>query len=105
MERIEIRAPGWLVKLPPREREALIVDAIGLSAKRKTIQLKHQIKEAEEQIKRLEAKYNMDYEEFQKEIVPAMADFETHRDDTEWEMWLDIIREAKTFLAALEGQQ
>ncbi|BCV20708.1 hypothetical protein [Moorella sp. Hama-1] len=105
MERIEIRAPGWLVKLPPREREAIIVDAMNLTAKRKTIQLKHQIKEAEEQIKRLETKYNMTYEEFQKKIAPHMEDFETHRDDTEWEMWLDVVREAKTLLSALEGQQ
>ncbi|NLW07822.1 MAG: hypothetical protein GX039_07625 [Clostridia bacterium] len=105
MERIEIKAPSWLAKLPLREREAILVDAVNLTAKRKIIQLKRQIKEAEEHIDRFETKYGMTYEKFQEKIAPHMADFETHKDDTEWEMWLEVAKEARAILAAIEQQQ
>ena len=99
MTQMTVTIPKALAGMSAAEREALIREGLQEAVQARIRQIKTEIAESGEHIRRFEAKYGLPLEQFEKQLdAESMA---AHEDYNEWFFWQNVLERNQQALAEM----
>lgn len=101
MTQVTVELPEFLAKLPPAERESLIVAGIYEAARTRQREAEKEIDEANEHLQRFQNRYGMSFDQFESEYLAGNDSIQAHEDYNDWFFWSQVLERNRTLLEQL----
>src|SRR4051812_22645595 len=103
MTQITIDLPNSLAKLPAAERESIIRAGLYEAIRARQRELEREIETAKTHVQGFERQYGMPFEQFERELLPALEAYEAHADYIDWFFWQSVLAERQSLLVSLNA--
>ncbi|TAH53053.1 MAG: hypothetical protein EYC68_05180 [Chloroflexota bacterium] len=100
MNTIQVRVPKAIEQLVEGEQDRLLRVALRMAAKTRAKELTQAQREASANVRRLEKKYGMTFNAFEKKLG-AMNTAQAHEDYNDWFFWLNVLERVQNARAAM----
>jgi hypothetical protein len=105
MEHIELNVPKAIQGLVREERERLLRSALRIAAKQRARELAKERRDALTQIRRLERKYGVSLEVFERKKLGVLNTAQAHEDYHDWFFWTRVLERADRAMNALKKME
>jgi len=102
MARVTVNLPDYVAEMPEQERDLLIRAGLYEAMHARRQQLAHELAEAEAKVHEFERKYNRSLTQFEADVLPDVADLDTHNDYNDWFYFNEIVARLSSALAGLD---
>jgi len=100
MNTIQVRVPKAIEQLVEGEQDRLLRVALRMAAKTRAKELTRAQREASAKVRRLERKYGMTFNAFEKKFG-AMNTAQAHEDYNDWFFWVNVLERVQSARAAM----
>ena len=104
MMQMTVNVPKALAALSPAEREELIREGLYEAVQTRIRQVKAEIAESEEHVRRFEEKYGVSLEQFEKNLGDSET-YQAHDDYNDWFYWCEVLDRNRQLLNELQEAQ
>jgi hypothetical protein len=104
MTQMTVNIPKVLAALSPKEREGLIREGVYEAVQTRIRQIKAEIAESEEHVRRFEEKYGVSLGQFEKNLGDS-ATYQAHEDYNDWFYWNKVLNRNRQLLNELQETQ
>ncbi|OQY94637.1 MAG: hypothetical protein B6D41_06920 [Chloroflexi bacterium UTCFX4] len=101
MNTIQVRVPKAIEQLVEGEQDRLLRVALRMAAKTRAKELTQAQREASANVRRLEKKYGMTFNAFEKKLG-AMNTAQAHEAYNDWFFWLNVLERVENARNAME---
>lgn len=95
---VTVELPEFLAKLPPAEREPLIVAGIYEAARARRGVIQKEIEDANEYVQRFETRYGASFDQFESEYLAGDDSPQVHEDYNDWFFWSQVLERNRALL-------
>jgi len=98
---VTVELPEFLAKLPPAERQSLILAGIHEAARARRREIQKEIDEANGHLQHFQTRYGMTFAQFESEHLAGDDSPQVHDDYNDWFFWQQVLERNQTLLEQL----